>query len=213
MTVIALTSVPPRFAGLGPVLESLLAQGAAKVVLALPRRYLRFPGAVSPPPLPGGVDLLRCEDHGPATKFLAAQSAEPGAAIAICDDDCLYAPGWLAALEDAAEHGAAAGSVFSVERLKRRGGLVAQGFAGVLVPAGFTCPPPPEVCLAADDLWLSAHLALAGVEISECSSARAAVAPFSAPEPLQDRKRAETYAKAAADIHDRLGIWPPTYGE
>ena len=52
-SVISLTSIPPRFATLGPVLETLTAQGADAVVLALPRTYRRFPGATEAPPLPG----------------------------------------------------------------------------------------------------------------------------------------------------------------
>lgn len=208
MSVISLTSIPARFDGLGPVLESLLAQGADRVVLTLSRRYLRFDGAVSPPPVPGGVELLWAEDVGPASKLMAAQSAYAGERIVICDDDCLYAPGWLSALENLHDGtNAVAGSVFEVSRLKRKGGLVAQGFAGILLPAGCRIPPVPEPCWFADDLWISACLEKAGIEITPCPAARALVAPHSAPEPLQNETRAETYARAAEEISKRLGLW------
>ncbi|WP_137699536.1 hypothetical protein [Marimonas lutisalis] len=213
MTVISLTSIPPRFSGLGPVLESLLAQGAERVVLALPRAYARFPGPVSPPPVPGGVEILWCDDQGPATKLLAAQAACPGADIVYCDDDCVYGPGWLAALGAGAAPGvAAAGAVFDVARLKRRGGLVAQGFAGVLIPAGLRFAPPPAACRAADDLWLSAQMALAGLKIRPCPEARAKVTPFAAPAPLQDENRADHYARAAEHIQMETGLWPEMPG-
>lgn len=213
MTVVSLTSVPPRFAGLGPVLASLLAQGAETVVLSLPRRFDRFPGAFDAPALPDGVELLWSdEDFGPATKLIPAQRAFPGRQIAICDDDCLYGPGWLTALQAASDPGmAVTGSAFPVSRLKRQGGRVAQGFAGVLVPATFECPPPPAPCRDADDLWLSAQLDRAGVEIVESPDARMRVRPLSAPKPLQDDARPETYALAAAHIHAVLGIWPPMH--
>ena len=210
MTVISLTSIPPRFGGLGPVLESLLDQGAEAVVLALPRRFRRFEGQFKPPPLPHGVELLAAEDDlGPATKFVTPQRALADTPIAICDDDCLYAPGWLRALSALSDgQNAVAGSVFDLARLKRKGGSVVQGFAGVLLPAGLDLPPPPEACLWADDLWLSAQLQYAGVTISPCPAARALVTPLSAPAPLQDDRRAETYARAAQEISTRLGIWP-----
>ncbi len=211
MDVISLTSIPPRFAGLGPVLESLLEQGADRVALALPRRYARFTGPVTPPPLPSGVTLLRpVTDHGPITKLLPAQARWPDARLILCDDDCLYGAGWLDALRAAYSPGVAvAASTFPVSRLTRRGGLVAQGFAGVLLPPGVAVPPPPEAVRAADDLWISAHLALAGFGIVPATGARALVTPCAAPAALQDGNRAGVYALAAAYIHTATGLWPP----
>ena len=211
MDVISLTSIPSRFAGLGPVLESLLSQGADRVALALPRRYARFAGPVTPPPLPSGVTLLRPgADHGPITKLLPAQARWPDARLILCDDDCLYGAGWLDALCAAYRPGVAvAASTFPVSRLKRRGGLVAQGFAGVLLPPGITVPPPPEAVRAADDLWISAHLAQAGFGIVPSTGARAHVTPHAAPAALQDADRAGVYALAAAHVHRTTGLWPP----
>ncbi|MDU8928643.1 hypothetical protein RXV86_14725 [Alisedimentitalea sp. MJ-SS2] len=211
MTVISLTSIPPRFGGLGPVLESLLTQGAEAVVLVLSRRYARFPGPVSPPPLPAGVAVLWAEDIGPAGKLIPVQRAYPGDAIAYCDDDCLYASGWLTALEDMAATGrVVAASTFEVARLKRKGELVAQGFAGVLTPAGLSFDPPPEPCRMADDLWFSAQMERQGLVIDTCPQARAKVFPQEAPNGLQEQDRATANAQAAAHIHKVLGVWPST---
>ena len=96
--IISLTSIPPRFSMLGPVLESLIAQGADEVWLAIPERYSRFPdwdGGL--PNLPSGIRLFRAgQDLGPATKILPAARELRGqdGQILFCDDDCNPAPGW-----------------------------------------------------------------------------------------------------------------------
>lgn len=96
-TVITLTAIPPRFAHLGPTLDSLLAQDLpAPVELWLPRRYRRFPdwdGTL--PGVPPGVAIRRCEtDYGPATKVLPAALERRGQAVDLlfADDDAVYAP-------------------------------------------------------------------------------------------------------------------------
>ncbi len=208
MTIISLTSIPPRFPTLGPVLESLVAQGADKVILALARRYARFAGSVTPPPLPRSVEIVWSADAGPATKIIAAQRAHPDAEIVYCDDDCLYAPGWLDALCDGP--GVRAGSVFDARRLKRKGGVVAQGFAGVRLPAGFApFTPPPEACRLADDLWLSAEMAARGVAITHCRATRAHVRPLGLSHGLQDLDRRRIYQQAVEVVHATWGVWPP----
>ncbi|MGV0961457.1 MAG: glycosyltransferase [Limnohabitans sp.] len=98
MRVISLTSIPKRFGGLGPTLESLLAQGADEVRLYVPATYDRFPewdGRL--PKVPTGVNICRTDrDLGPATKILPAARDLRGQAaqILFCDDDCIVAPGW-----------------------------------------------------------------------------------------------------------------------
>ena len=98
MRILSLTSIPPRFAGLGPCLETLLDQDADQVRLYLPGQYRRFPnwdGTL--PKVPTGVTICRCkQDYGPATKVLPACRDLRGveAQILFCDDDCISAPGW-----------------------------------------------------------------------------------------------------------------------
>ncbi|MFN7223360.1 MAG: glycosyltransferase family A protein [Paracoccaceae bacterium] len=99
-TIITLSSIPPRFAHLGPTLDSLLRQTlpAEQIILYVPDRYRRFPdwdGTI--PVLPDGVTLRRvATDYGPATKILPALQDFAGQDVDIlfCDDDMLYDPGW-----------------------------------------------------------------------------------------------------------------------
>ena len=77
--VITLSTIPPRFAGIGPALRSLVAQRSRPeaVELYIPRSYRRFPdwgGGL--PEVPEGVRIVRVdEDLGPATKILPAARA------------------------------------------------------------------------------------------------------------------------------------------
>lgn len=102
--IISLTTIPPRFASLGPLLQALRDQSSRPeaVELWLPRRYRRFPGyGGALPDLPEGITLrLTDEDLGPATKVLAAARARRGEAVEIlfCDDDHIYGPRWAAGL-------------------------------------------------------------------------------------------------------------------
>ena len=207
MYAISLSSIPPRFDRLAPVLHSLLTQrpAPAQVILCLPARYRRFPGSFDIPSLPDGVTLMAADDDlGPATKVLPAARALAGrlGALIYCDDDWLAQPGWAAALLAASRPGhAVTGAGFGVERLKRRpapgstGTDIAQGFSGVLIDPAWlsdpeTAPPPPARMV--DDIWLSGHLARQGIPVLTAAHARA---------------RAN---RACADLlHARYGICPP----
>lgn len=94
--VVSLTSTPPRFAHLGPVLESLCRQACHEVWLNVPRKYGRWPewdGATGvPEPLNPKVHINRdCEDLGPGTKFIGpALRLDPEDLIVYLDDDTVY---------------------------------------------------------------------------------------------------------------------------
>ncbi|MCB1338041.1 MAG: hypothetical protein KDK10_11535 [Maritimibacter sp.] len=212
MLVISLTAIPPRFGQLPWVLAGLLAQGADAVALTIPRRYARFDAAPLPL-LPEGVTLVETEtDLGPAGKLTAAAGAFPGADLLICDDDWRYGKGWAEALRAARRPGlAVAGSTWPTERIGRKGGTVAQGFAGLLVPGDIAhrIPPPPEPAWAVDDIWISGWIAGLGGRIVEAPAARAACEPLASPGALQDRgDRAAANRDTAALIHAAFGIWP-----
>ena len=220
MLTVSLTSIPPRFDGLGPCLESLLAQrGVGRVVLTIPHKYTRFPDSFTLPALPAGVTLLRCNDTGPACKILplAAQS-EASQPILYCDDDWDYEQGWAAGFLGAhADHpeAAIAASTFSSERLGSQGvGLIAQGFAGVLLTPNMlprvSYDVPVDFQLV-DDIWLSGMLALGSSAIVPASHLRQLAKP-SANEasPLQNEaQRAKANHACVAFLSAQFGVWPP----
>ncbi len=94
--IASVSTIPPRFAEIGPALESLCAQSRVPdaICLYIPRRYRRFPnwdGRL--PEVPRGVEIRRCdEDWGPATKVLApaAEFAGQDVEIVFGDDDRAY---------------------------------------------------------------------------------------------------------------------------
>ncbi|MCG6901281.1 MAG: glycosyltransferase family 2 protein [Rhodobacter sp.] len=96
MLIISLSSIPPRFARIGPTLQSLIRQSdkADRIYLYIPNSYRRFPdwdGKL--PEVPEGVEIRRVdEDLGPATKvlFAAREFAGEDVDILFCDDDRYY---------------------------------------------------------------------------------------------------------------------------
>ncbi len=234
MYAISLTSIPPRFDRLGPVLETLQAQRPrpARVLLCLPRTYRRFPGPVHPPALPSGVTALWSDhDLGPATKVIPAARALSGrvAQLIYCDDDWLVPQGWAGALL-AAQNGphAVAASGYGVDRLGRKSentvpgaGLcdIAQGYSGVLVNPAWLAGPdldPPEAAWPVDDIWLSGHLARQGIQVRIAARARLGLEPaFDDAHALQaalyrNRTRDQANRNCAGLLQERYGIWPPS---
>lgn len=220
MYAISLTSIPPRFARLAPVLTALLAQRPTPehVFLSLPERYARFPGPVTPPALPEGVTLLRPgADLGPATKALPAARVLAGRDMRLiyCDDDWLPAPDWAAQLLTDAKDAATTAQAWDIARLGRAGtgADIAQGFAGVCIRpdwlAGPDMDPPPEA-VEADDIWLSGQLARQGIPIRARPEARRRMRPaFDDAHALQDSTPRDAVNRAcAALVHARYGIWP-----
>ncbi|GGB16205.1 glycosyltransferase [Allosediminivita pacifica] len=104
MAIISLTSIPPRFTGLGPVLEQLQRQTETidEIRLYIPKRYRRFPDYDGgPPDVPKGINVVRVEDDlGPASKFLHAARDLEGEEVQIlfCDDDRIYSRHWARGL-------------------------------------------------------------------------------------------------------------------
>ena len=101
--VVSLSTIPSRLAHLRPALNSLLDQSepADRIVLALPRysaREARPYPEIATLKLPQGIDVLDCEDFGPATKFLPVLAAEPDAIVIVVDDDVIYPPKFIANL-------------------------------------------------------------------------------------------------------------------
>lgn len=220
-----LTTIPPRFAQLPRVVESLRAQTRPpdRIVLTLPRRWRHFPGAPAPTHLPADITVLTvAEDLGPGLKLLGPLTAlpKPGPLIA-CDDDWHYGPGWAAALlacHSAHPRAAITGSAFDAARIDgSASGTIAQGFSGLLLTPDMLAPEvtaPPPCAWGVDDIWLSAMLAYAGTPIVACPAARAQMTPLSDPDALQSRKvdglrRAEANRAALAHARRHFGVFTP----
>lgn len=125
--VVSLTSIPPRFDKLGPVLDALLNQTAKidEIQLHIPKRYRRFPdydGGL--PDVPPGIRIVQSEDDlGPASKVLFAADALSGTDcnLLYCDDDRLYSRDWFSKMleiqSSLKEEVCVATSILSLERL------------------------------------------------------------------------------------------------
>lgn len=95
--VVSLTSIPSRFAKLGPVLKELCLQTCHEVWLNVPRKYNRFPDWDGQVPeelynlSPKIVINRDCDDYGPGTKFIGpALKLLPDDIIVYVDDDTSY---------------------------------------------------------------------------------------------------------------------------
>ncbi len=185
--VVTLTTVPDRAGYLAPALRSLVDQTwpADRIVLAWPGFSIRggapYP---APPELPPGVEILPCEDQGPATKYLPALLAEPDALLVIADDDVIYPEDFIETLVRA--HRVDPRAVIGWRGWKLRDGVDPRELDHVFATAvdaprdvdillgtwGYLMPPgscgdavhdfggwPPEARWN-DDIWLSGHLAM-----------------------------------------------------
>ena len=182
-TYVSLTTVPPRFSNVGKTLESLLFQKAEifEIRLVIPRLYLRFPDWNGDlPKVPKGVKIQRCKkDLGPACKIFSTLQniSDPNSYILYCDDDCEYLPQWAQSFKSHPEqkNSAIAGSIFNVERLRKKNGSILQGFGGVLVRKkyfkiqDFRIPKPYHWV---DDIWISTCLEKNKIPIVENSGAK-----------------------------------------
>ena len=184
--VVTLTSIPERANLIAPALRSLIDQtrAADRIILAWPRVSLRtgqpYP---EPPETPPGVDILRCNDVGPATKLLPALLEEPGALIVVVDDDVIYPQDFIETLLEAHRSDPAAALGYRGWRLQPGADIrdldhvfatalnrpcdvdILFGTWGYLIPPGSLDESihnfngfPPEVQWV-DDVWISGHLA------------------------------------------------------
>jgi len=107
--LVCLTTTPSRIDRLAPTLMSLLAQDtrALRIRVHVPhvskreRRVYALPAFLAELDC---VEVVRTDDHGPATKLLPALVSE-GAdqALLVVDDDKLYPPGFITGFAEAAQ--------------------------------------------------------------------------------------------------------------
>lgn len=188
--VVSLTTIPERVDLIGPALRGLMDQTlpADRIILAWPRASRRS-GAAYPEPrnIPAGVDIVSCEDAGPATKLLPALQAEPDALIIVADDDVIYPRDFIESLVRAhlAEPRAALGyrgwrlqagrtprefdHIFATALTRPEDVDILLGTWGYLLPPGSLNGAVhdfsgfPDALRWVDDVWISGHLMRRGV--------------------------------------------------
>ena len=106
--VVCLTTTPSRAPQLTATLKSLFAQSVAPrtIRLHLPTWSRRENRAYEIPPWLeslSSIEIVRCEDCGPATKLMPAlRDLDPDQLLLVVDDDMLYPPTLVADMEEAA---------------------------------------------------------------------------------------------------------------
>lgn len=96
--IVCLTSIPSRISHIEGALKGLLYQSRTPCLVRLhvPTFSIREQRAYAIPPYLErlrAIEIVRCEDYGPATKLIPAlQASDPEQKILVVDDDRLYPP-------------------------------------------------------------------------------------------------------------------------
>ena len=107
--LVTLTTIPSRLPHIAATLKSLMRQSRApaRIVINLPDFSKRENAPYTVPPFLHGlksVQIVRCEDMGPATKAIPTLLREPPQRkIIVVDDDRIYPSNLVRDLEDAAD--------------------------------------------------------------------------------------------------------------
>ena len=126
--VVSLTTIPSRIKKLKPVLDSYMNQTIKpeKIILNIPREYMRFPEQQIQIPDYGPLVLINRthEDYGPATKLLGTLGLDldPDTIILVSDDDNVKKPYWAKDLIRSIRINPGAVSTVSTPWSKRPGG-------------------------------------------------------------------------------------------
>ncbi|MBC7284238.1 hypothetical protein [Hoeflea sp.] len=163
---------------------------ADRIILWLPARSLRqgrdYPDAADVP-LPEGIEVMNCEDLGPATKLLHSLRLEKDALVIAVDDDVVYPANLVSTLLSA--HRNEPGTAFGLRGVTLESGTrfgdlwhilssgidqpesadILFGTWGYMVPA-WLCDEAihdftgyPASVRWVDDVWISGHLARLGI--------------------------------------------------
>ena len=126
--VVSLTTIPSRLSKIQSVLDSYMKQSIRpeKIILNIPREYMRFPGEqIQVPDFGPNVLINRTrEDYGPATKLLGMLELDldPQTIILVSDDDNIKKSYWARDLIRSIRANPGAASTVSTPWSKRPGG-------------------------------------------------------------------------------------------
>ena len=184
--IATMTTSPERIHQLRPVLESLTrgqSRPPDEIHLNVPHRFGRTGQTYDIPAFLAeyGVQVHRCDDVGPGTKFIPTirrLRPDEDAWILVVDDDVRHLPHAVATLERAAEAEPRAAHGYADNYLYRKWQPGAPvdflcGFAGFILHRGFIGPDfedylarilPNRDCFFQDDIYLCNYLASRGVE-------------------------------------------------
>lgn len=183
--VVSLTTTPKRLLNIDETLKSLLDQSmqANKIYLCIPYRFSKTGEPyIIPPYLQDlqSIEIVRCEDYGPATKLLPVLNKVSHDNIIIyLDDDNIYPYRLIETLVSASDkypdsaicveglhfNKSALKTYKQVSALKVKKVDIVQGYAGVLVKPKYFSPEifnylhAPQEFFFNDDFWISYHLA------------------------------------------------------
>jgi hypothetical protein len=94
--ILSITSIPPRFAKLPPLIESLKLQMANEIWVNIPKKYKRFPDWDGVFPFedfgPRVIINRECDDWGPGTQAMGPIAHTDADIIVYVNDDTLYEP-------------------------------------------------------------------------------------------------------------------------
>jgi len=165
--VASLTTIPSRMeVSCRLTIDSLLSQ-VDHIYLNIPNDYKRFPGTVTLPsylteePYKQHLTVVRCEDKGPATKYIGALDVIPnGAWVFFCDDDQEYAPCLIQQMKGCIDGPFVYQNRMKIIQQTTSGGVI-HGYVGNLVHASLlhslSSFPLPECAYHVDDQWMSIY--------------------------------------------------------
>ena len=176
--VVSFTTIPSRIETCRAAIDSLINQ-VDRIYLNVPYFYKRFntvlriPNYLCEEPYKNKVELVICEDKGPATKYLGAIEKIPSNVhIFFCDDDQEYADNIIERMLNSVNSLSVFQNRYNTIKLQSSGGFI-HGYVGNLVNSNLIQDlvhfPLPESAYHVDDQWMSIYYFFKKIDIKPTS--------------------------------------------